>query len=156
MSLFDDVVAFLGQSPSIEELGVESQVESREAVRIGVVVSLPVVIANLASWVEDPAGAYWLAARLADMETSKLDSYRALSRAYDVEELGGGLLDLILGDRWDRVTEQIVERAKISTSSANRVLAAAAATVLLYLARGPTVRSAMSSWSNSSQRTASN
>lgn len=134
VSLFEDAVVFLARSRSVDNLAEGLGVESAEAVQVGVVLSVPIVIAGLAGWVEQPVGAYWLTARLTDLGFSEVDDFDALIGNHDVGFIGEGVLERIVGDRWDSISERIARRAGLPASSAERILTISATTVLARLA----------------------
>lgn len=134
VSLLEDAVVFLARSRSVENLTEELGVESGEAVRVGVVLSMPIIIAGLAGWVEEPVGSYWLTARLTDLGFSAVDDFDALVSNHDVGFIGEGVLERIVGDRWDSISERIAGRAGLPASSAERILVISATTVLAHLA----------------------
>lgn len=133
-SLFDDVVVFLGRSRSVEGLAKAFDIASTEATRVGVVLAVPAVLANLNRWVEDPMGAAWLSAYLADVKPSGPANFDELAAAYDLEKIGRPLLETILGDRREVVDQSIADRSELSPTDAGKILTATATTVLVQLA----------------------
>ena len=101
MSVFEDVVLFLGRRQVIDELAREVGVEATEPARVGVVLSLPVVLANLARWVETPARGAWLLERLDAVEPSAAADYPSLVADIELRHFGAEVLDLVLGQPRD-------------------------------------------------------
>ena len=134
MSVFEDVVLFLGRRQVIDELAREVGVEATEPARVGVVLSLPVVLANLARWVETPARGAWLLERLDAVEPSAAADYPSLVADIELRHFGAEVLDLVLGQPRDDITERIATRAAVSSSAADGLLRMTSAAVLAHLA----------------------
>ena len=134
IELLEDVALFMTRNRSTAHLVESVDARSQEGVRVGVVLSLPVVIANLARHVEKPVGSYWLAARVAELGPLKAIDYTELTEERDVHTMGDELLGLILGDRREAIVEQVAARAELDHSAAEGVLIATAAGVLVRLA----------------------
>ena len=134
IGLLEDVALFMTRNRSTAHLAEEAGAPSHEAVRVGVVLSLPVVIANLAGHVEDPVGSYWLQARLVELGPSKAVDYAELTEEHDVPRIGAELLALVIGDRLEAIVEPLALRAGLDEGCAGHVLTATAAGVLVRLA----------------------
>lgn len=149
MSVFEEVVLFLGRRQAIGQLAREVGVEDTEPARVGVVLSLPVVLANLDQWLETTdtvappahrsggrkrARSDWLLDRLEAVEPGASADFRSLADDLETRRLGAEVLDLILGQRRDDVTEKIATRAGTSPGAADGLLCMTSAAVLAHLA----------------------
>ncbi len=133
-NLFEDTVTFLGGNRAVAALASATGTTT-DAVRVGVVLSLPVVITGLAQWSDDAAGHYWLQSRLDDFQRPVLDDYATLAADTPLLETAGGLQQVVFGEREERVRARIAARAGLSDLVAGRILVLAMATVLTHLSR---------------------
>jgi len=138
VSLFEDVVFYLGRKRAVARLQEESGGGEPEALRVGVVLSLPVVIGNLGSWVEKSEQAEWLSGRLVDVPSSLANDLDALLEANSVTELSNDVLDLVLGEDGPRVVDRLAARAQVQPDYAAQLLSITTSAVLAHLAANST------------------
>ena len=134
MSLFEDVVFYLGRKRAVARLRAESGGSDDEAVRVGVVLSLPVVIANLARWIGRQDHADWLGERVATVPPALAGDLDALLASDGMTELGNDVLDLVLGEDAPRIVDLLAKRAQIDDDVAAPLLSITAAALVAHLA----------------------
>ncbi len=134
MSLFEDVVFYLGRKQAVARLLEESGSDDGEAVRVGVVLSLPVVIGNLRHWVQQADQAEWLAAAVTAVPPTLADDVASLLAADPVSELSNDVLDLLLGEDAPRIVGRVAERAQVDEVTGARLLSITTSAVMAHLA----------------------
>ncbi|MEM9132018.1 MAG: OmpA family protein [Actinomycetota bacterium] len=134
-TIFDEAVSLLGHNESVESLARELGEVDTKPVQVGVVLSLPVVVAGLDSWLADQANDERLEQMLHELRpVVPVTGYPTLAEHYDVPNLGHELLSRMFGPGVDDVTARLADRAELSMRSAAHLLAVAAATVQVRLA----------------------
>ncbi|MGI9616756.1 MAG: OmpA family protein [Acidimicrobiales bacterium] len=140
MSLFEDVVFYLGRKQAVARLSAESGGDNGEAVRVGVVLSLPVVIGNLRRWLQDDEQARWFGESVAKVSPSLATDVDALLGADSVNDLANDVLDLLLGEDAPRIVELLARRAQLREGVVARLLLITTSATLAHLStRYPTV-----------------
>jgi outer membrane protein OmpA-like peptidoglycan-associated protein len=134
VSLFEDVVFYLGRRRAVARLRVETDGEDDEAVRVGVVLSLPVAIANIRRWVEQEDHAEWLSAGIARIPQTLAADLDALLASTPATDLGNDVLDLALGEDAPRIVGRLASRAQVDERAGARLLAITASALLAHLA----------------------
>ena len=134
MSLFEDVVFYLGRKQAVARLSAESGSDNGEAVRVGVVLSLPVVIGNLRRWLQDDEQARWFGESVATVSPSLAADVDALLGADSVTDLANDVLDLLLGEDAPRIVQLLARRAELGESAAAQLLSITTSATLAHLA----------------------
>lgn len=134
--LLNKVVAFVGREDVTDLLARELDVESRDSIWVGGVLSATTVLANLAEWVTDPVGREWLAGHLPAIDSETLTDFAQLRDHENFHVLGDGLVDLLLRRRRDDVSTLIGSEVGIETEAADFLLAAVGWIVVACLPDG--------------------
>ena len=134
MSLFEDVVFYLGRRRAVARLRADSKGDDDETIRVGVVLSLPVVIGNLRRWSERDEQAEWLAEVVATVPPALATDIEALLATESLSQTSNDLLDLVLGEDAPRIVRRLADRARVVDETAARLLSITTSAVLAHLA----------------------
>ncbi len=135
MTIFDEAVALLGRDDSARAMARDVGQPDHEATQVGVVLSLPIVVAGLDRWLPVEDRRDRMAQRLQGLYPDPdIADYPAMADRYDVETIGHELLSMLFGNRIDEVAGIMAGRAGLPVPAATRVLQVAAAAVQVRLA----------------------
>ncbi len=132
--LFEEVVALLESRSAVRALASQFRIESEQAAGNGAVLGVPVFLASLGRWAEDPSGAETVLSTLKTTETGTLQDPGTAIEARLYEPLGSDLVGMLLNGRRERVAGAIAGEAGISQRSAAALLSPTAWAVMTSIA----------------------
>ncbi len=132
--LFEEVVALLESRSSTRALAVRFRIESQQAAGNAVALCIPVLLAELSHWSEDPRGSASLLKTLRTIDTFGLNDPGAAIESNGYEPVGSKLTDALLGDRRRSVCEAVATEAGIGRQNASLLFPPAAWAIITTIA----------------------